>query len=79
MYIYLFKESSDIVTSSTNPVSYTKQSDESKSPKYENTSETAAEPNVSKNLEDPVDQTKEELDTQRVTDNLKVNLSHSCF
>ncbi|MCI4380126.1 hypothetical protein PGIGA_G00236280 [Pangasianodon gigas] len=66
------EESSDEVTTSTNPVSYMKQSDkESDLPKEETTSKTTAEPNASENLEDAVDQPKEEQDTERVTDDLK--------
>ncbi|KAB5571400.1 hypothetical protein PHYPO_G00224570 [Pangasianodon hypophthalmus] len=66
------EESSNEVTTSTNPVSYMKQSDkESDLPKEESTSKTTAEPNTSENLEDAVDQSKEEQDTERVTDDLK--------
>ncbi|MCJ8734228.1 hypothetical protein PDJAM_G00232930, partial [Pangasius djambal] len=51
----------------------TEQSDkESKLPKDEGTSKTTAEPNASENLEDAVDQPKEEQDTERLTDNLKM-------
>ncbi|XP_026773459.3 matrin-3 isoform X2 [Pangasianodon hypophthalmus] len=70
------EESSDEVTTSTNFVPYTKQSDkESKLPKEEGTSKTTAEPNASENLEDGVDQLKEEQDTEGVTDDLKMALA----
>lgn len=70
--IYLFKELSDEVTTSTNPVSSTKQSEKSESPKEESTSITA-EFDASETLEDAVEQPKEEQVTERMTDNIQVN------
>ncbi|KAM9470736.1 matrin-3-like isoform 1-T3 [Clarias gariepinus] len=68
------ESSEDVITCQDHlfPVSCMKQSDkESKSPKEESTSNITAQPNTSENIEDAVDQPKEEWNTERVTNNLK--------
>lgn len=75
--ILIFKVLPDEVATSTSAVSFTKQSDESESPKGEDFGKTTVEPMGLENLPDPIDQPEEEQDTERKTNNLKVNLLHS--